>query len=356
MLIQTIMSKLKINLNIIILLISVFSILITDKGIAQKIDTIYHTNGNILTGDFRKLSYGVVTWKMLGMGTISLETPEISNIKSEKQFEVKLKNGMIYFGSFDTTGVERKVKIVQTNGSELVNIEDIVEVFPMKKSFWLRSTGNVSLGFNFSRGSDVFTLASSGNLTYRKRKSSYQINWNNNNTFQADTLSATNNNLSLGYQRIIKNYWSFGTLLGATQNTQLGVRLRLTLTALGIRDIIYNNWNRFSVAAGLSVQRETPYDDSGESEDLVGTVATYWKVYKYTNPKIWVDSDLSFIPYFTGDWRYRANLNLNPKVGIFGNNLQVGFAFYYSFDSNPPSSTSSSFDWGLNFQLTYSLH
>ncbi len=339
-----------------ILIIVVLCILFTLKGNAQKIDTIYHVNGNILTGDFKKLSYGVVTWKMDGMGTITLEVPEINNIKSNKQFEVKLKNGMIYFGSFDTTGIDRKVKMVFSNGTELLNINDIVEIYPIKKSFWLRTNGNFSLGFNFSKGSDVASFIFSGNLYYRKRKSTFQISWDNNNTFQADTLSSTNMSFGLGYQRIIKNYWSYGSIIGASQNSQLGVKLRLNFSGIGIRDIVYNRWNRFFVGAGLSVQQETPFDDSGKSTDLAGLVTTVWKVYKYTNPKVWVDSDISFIPYITGDWRYRVNFNLNPKVGIVGNSLQMGFNFYYSYDSRPPSNASSLFDWGINLEVTYTLH
>lgn len=350
------MSEMKIKPNTILLIIAVFCILLVNKANAQKIDTIYHTNGNILTGDFKKLNYGLVTWSMKGMGTISLETPEIANIKSNKQFEIKLKNGLIYFGSFDTTGIERKVKLILTNGIELVFIEDIVEVYPIKRSFWLRTTGDFSLGFNFSKGSDVATLVSSGTLTYRKRKSSFMLDWNNNNTFQADSLSATNIALGIGVQRTLKNYWSLGSIVGATQNSQLGVKLRLNLTVIGIRDIVYNSWNRYFVAGGLSVQRETPYYNTGEVNDLAGIVTTVWKVYKYTNPKVWVDADLSFIPYITGDWRYRANFNLNPRVGIIGNDLQIGYQFYYSYDSRPPSSASSTFDWGINFQVTYSLH
>lgn len=340
----------------IIYAISIVSFLALCEAQAQKTDTIYHINGDVLTGDLRKLNYGVVTWKMEGMGTISMETPEIGNIKSRKQFEVKLNNGFIYFGSFDTTAIERKVKLITSSGSVLINISEIVEVYPIKKSFWLRVTGNFSLGFNFSKGSDVATLVSSGNLNYRKRKSLFKLTWDNNNTFQGDTLNATNNNFGIGYEIALKNYWSIGSSVGASQNSQLGTKLRLNLSAIGIRDIVYNHWNRYFIGAGLSIQRETPYNDSGEIEDLAGIITTVWKVYKYTNPKVWVDADLSFIPYITGDSRYRANFNLKPRIGIIGNTLQVGLSFYYSYDSNPTSSETSSFDWGLNFEFTYALH
>ena len=79
---------------------------IQKKGIAQKTDTIIHINGNVLTGDFKKMVYGVVSWKMDGMGTISLEEVKINTIRSKKLFEIKMKSGLTYFGSFDTSSVE----------------------------------------------------------------------------------------------------------------------------------------------------------------------------------------------------------------------------------------------------------
>ena len=323
---------------------------------AQKIDTIYHINGNILTGDFKRMTYGVVSWSMDGMGTTSLEEPKIRTIKSIKQFEIKLKNGFIYFGSFDTSGIDRKVKIIFTNGTEIVSIDEIVEIYPIKKSFWLRTSGNFSLGANYSKGSDVGTIVVSGNLNYRKRRYYYDLAWDANLSFQGDTLNSTKADVNIGWQHQLKKQWSIGAVLGTSQNSQLGVKLRIDLTGLGIRDMVYNRWNRFWVGAGLSVQRETPLDNEPESTDLAGVITTVWKVYKYTNPKVWVDSDLAFVPYITGDTRYRATFNLNPKISVVGNDLKVGFKFYYSYDSKPPTEASTTFDWGINFELTYTLH
>ena len=70
------------------------------QSYGQKTDTIIHINGNVLTGDLKKMNYGVVTWKMDGMGTISLEEPKIQSIISNKMFEIKMESGRIYFGSF----------------------------------------------------------------------------------------------------------------------------------------------------------------------------------------------------------------------------------------------------------------
>ncbi len=332
------------------------ALLLSYKGFSQKIDTIYHINGNVLTGDLKKMNYGVVSWSMDGLGTNNLEEPKIKTIKSIKQFEIKLKNGIIYFGSIDTSNTPHHVNIIISNGRELVDINSIVEIYPIRRSFWRRMSGNFSIGLNYSKGSDIGTFVLSGDLSYRKRRSFYQLHWDGNITFQADTLNSTKADITLGWQRTLKKNWSLGAIVGASQNSQLGTKLRLDFTPLGIRDIVYNYWNRFWAGAGLSVQRETPFEGD-ISNDLAGIVTVVWKVYKYTKPKIWVDTDVTFVPYITGDTRYRFTSNLNPKISVISDDLKVGFKFYYTYDTNPSTEASTAtFDWGINFELTYSLH
>lgn len=335
----------------LLMLISSFSVF------GQKIDTVVHVNGNILTGDFKNLNYGVVTWKMDGMGTINLEQRVVNTIKSPKEFEIKLKSGLIYFGSFDTSAIDRSVNILFSGGKELVKITDIVEIYPIKGNFWLRTSGNFSLGLNYSKASGVATLAFSGNLSYRKKKSYFYFQWSDNNTYQGDTLSSTNSNVALSWERMFKHKWSASVILGFTQNSALGTKYRYDITFLGIRDIVYNNWNRLYPAAGLSVQRETPYDgDLPVTYDLAGVVTVVWKVYKFTSPKVSLTSNIAWVPYFTEPGRYRANVNLNPQVKVFNNNFKVGFNFYMNYDSKPSSSSTVNTDYGINLEITYSLH
>ena len=304
------------------------------------------------------MNYGVVTWSMDGMGTISLEEPKIKTIKSIKQFEIKLKEGLIYFGSMDTSNTPHHVKIVLTNGTELVNINSIVEVYPIKKSMWNRLSGNFSLGLNYTKGSEIATFVLSGDLSYRKRSAYVDLNWSSNNTFNIleDSLTSTKADVVLSWQQNLDKNWSTGLLLGYSQNSQLGIKFRLDLTGVGIRDIAYNHWTRLWVGAGLSVQHETSLNDESVTDDLAGVAMLVWRVYKYTSPKVWVESSVNFFPYITGNSRYRVNVNVGPKISVINDDLQVGFTYYYAYDTRPPSEASSTFDWGINLEVTYSFH
>jgi len=338
------------------ILLYLMSMILVNQCLAQKTDTIVHINGNILTGDFKRMNYGVVTWKMDGMGTISLEEPKIQTIISNKMFEIKMESGRIYFGSFEASEEPRKVNLILINENVTVDIEDIVEVYPIRSSFLARLYGDFSLGANYSKGSNVATLAFSGNLNYRKRNSIYRLVWDTNDTYQGDSLSSSKSDITLSWERTLNKGWSFDLGVGASKNLQLGTELRWNLNATGIKDLAYNEWNRLYVAAGLNASKEIPVGDGDTRDDLAGLLQLKWKVYKLTGAKVWVDADITYLPYLTQSDRNRFTLNLNPKVSIFSNNFKVGFSFYYTYDSQPQNADAANDDYGLNLQFTYSLN
>lgn len=339
----------------IALIIYIFTLCIK-VSYGQKVDTIIHVNGNILTGDLKKISDGVTTWKMEGMGTIILEQVKINTIRSKKKFEIKMKNGVIYFGSFDTSNFFRKVYVIAAKERFLIDVDNIVEVFPLKKSFWLRTSGNFSLGGNYTQATKITTITTSGKIFYRKMKSSFELSANKNNTYQGDTVSSSKSDVLFDWQRSMSNGWSSGLSVGASQNSELGNKLRVDFNAIGIKDISYNIWNRLYAGAGLSVSQERSYTDEIYKTDLTGLVQVVWKVYKYTSPKVWVDAGVSFIPYLTESNRYRAVVNMNPQVSILSDDLKMGINFYYNYDNKPLAGATSKSDYAINLEFTYSFH
>jgi hypothetical protein len=339
-----------------ITLFLVLMILPQIKGFAQKTDTIVHVNGNILKGDFKKLQFAVVTWKMIGMGTISLEEPYIKTIISKKQFEIKMKSGLIYYSSFSAANSGRSTYIMVDGQKKLINIDDIVEAYTIKSNLWMRLSGKMSLGANYQKSSDVSSLSLSGNLDYRKAKTYFQLNWNVNLSYQGDSVTTNNSDINIAWQRLFKKQWSTMVAFGTSQNLQLGIKRRYNVSLGGVKDITYNNWNRLYAGGALSGINETPYDDFEVSTDLGGLIQLGWQVYKFTSPKIQVDTNISYIPYITGDSRSRVNANINPSISILNSNFKVGFSFYYNYDSNPPAGSFGNVDLGVNLQLSYVLH
>lgn len=327
------------------------------EGLAQKTDSIVHINGNVLKGDFKKMEHGIITWKMDGMGTIDFEEPFISTIISKKIFEIVMKNGVIYYSSFEAS--DSNGEVIITRGSEKVsiNIDDIVEVHPIKRNFWMRFNGRLSLGANYAKSSNLTTLAFSGNMAYRREKSNFNLNWNLNLSYQNDSLVTNNSNMDLTWQHLLNNKWSSLVSIGTSQNLQLGIKRRYNVSLGVLKDISNNTWSRFYWAGGISGLTEQSNDNIAPTNtDLAGLVRVGYDIYKYTSPKVSLQSNITYFPYLTGDARNRVGLNLNPSVSIFDNNFKVGFNFYYTYDSNPPDSSLSNEDYGIDLQLSYVIN
>lgn len=325
------------------------------SAFGQKTDTIIHINGNVLTGEFKLLDYGIITFKMDGMGTIKFEVDKIQSIKSKKYFEIKLSNGLYYFGSFDTSALKRKTKIVLSERVELVDINSLTEVYPIKQNFWLRLHGNFDFGLDFNKASKIGNLNFNGLLDFRKRKTYAELSWVNNTILQEDTIASAKVDLTLNYQRYLKKKWSASFRTGANENTELGLDLRVYITVSGIWDIIHNNRNRFYVEAGLSGNREWSDGDTIALNNMEAILSTKYKLFKFTDPEIDITTDFSFYPNLTTKGRLRLEYNLNTKVEIF-NNFYIGLNYYYNFDSKPISVTASNEDWGITTTFGYSFH
>ncbi len=332
-----------------------FFVMIGFLSFGQKTDTIVHINGNVLLGEIKKLDNGIVTFKMDGMGTIKFEIDKINTLSSNKHFQIIVKSGMQYYGTIDTSSINRMVRINVMNGSELLPIENLVELYPIKKNFWLRTSGLFSLGFNFSKGSGIGSLTSSGKVDYRNRKSYTVLNWNENTTIQADTINSNKSDLSLNFQRVIIKKWYFGLNAEASSNSELGLDLRV-LGGFSMNNYIIQNYhNRLFLAVGASGNREWANGEETPTNNMEGLLGANYHYFKYTNPEINISSYVNAYPNFTTAGRWRVNYSLDAMVEVI-NDFHVGINFYYNYDSKPVSSDASTNDYGITTTLSYSFH
>jgi len=335
-------------------LASIF-LLIGLSSMAQKTDTIIHINGNVLLGEIKKLDNGIISFKMDGMGTIKFELDKINTFKSQKSFQIVVKNGMQYYGSFDTSLSKRMVNMNLINGRELVAVENIVELYPIKKNFWLRTSGLFSLGFSYSKGSGIANLNTSGKLDYRNRKSYTVFNWTENTTLQKDTITSNKTDLTLNFQRAIIRKWYFGLNAELSSNSELGLDMRALAGFSIINYLVQNYHNRLYLSAGSSGNKEWSGGETTPVNNIEGLLGLNYHYFKFTNPEIHITTYLKTYPNFTTAGRWRLNYSLDAMVEVI-NDFHVGINFYYNFDSKPLSADASTNDYGITTTLSYSFH
>lgn len=323
---------------------------------AQKTDSLYHINGNILLGEIKKMEYGILDFKMDGMGTIKVEVEKIKTLKSDKLFELTTTHGRLVYGFIDSSSVEGAIVVNSGYDSSLIHLYQIVEIFPIKKTFFLRLSGKVDFGFNYTKASDIGRLTVDWNLNYRNKRTSVTMLASNIQTFTPnDTVSSTSKyDFSLALERKIRGVWSGITYISGSQNSELQLDLRLKIAGGLLADIMHTNFHRLYFITAIAPNYEIANEKTSKTNNLEGQFSVSYEIFKRNLPKIGLVTKLDYYPSFTQN-RYRVDYNFDVTVEII-NNFTVGGKFYYNFDSNPASDNASNDDFGVTTTVGYSFH
>ncbi len=327
------------------------------KGVAQKTDSIFHVNGNILLGEIKKMDYGRITFKMDGMGTILVDVEKVATIKSSKYFEFTSIHGRSFYGSIDSTNVVGVIHINSGYDSSNFHLDQIVEIFPIKSTLFLRTSGKIGLGFNYTKGSNVGRFNIDWNVKYRNKGTLLELSATNIQTFSPnDTINTSSKyDFTFTIEKKMKGIWAWTSNIGGSQNTELGLDLRLKGTIGILGDLVHTNKQRLYAVAGLAPNLEIASDDSRETVNLEGVLSVSYQFYHYTFPEMNITSKLDLYPSFNIPDRYRVDYNLDANIEVL-NNFYVGGTFYYSFDSKPASQAAANKDFGFTTTVGYSFH
>lgn len=312
-------------------------------GLAQKTDKLFLKNGDVITGEMKSMKFAKLRFDMTGPGIIEIKWEEIVRLKSEKTFQVTLRGGDLLVVNLDSLFFEMNH----------VSMNDIVEIVWLNDRFIQRINGNVSLGFNYTKSSEIFQFNFASAVTYRKPKTETSFKINSVITDNANDSNTTKKqDATLEYIRNLKKSNYMQSALGWQQNTQLGLQNRLSLAGVVGNKIVNNNQQRLLVGSGLSFNVEQSSKSNEYKENLEALAIVQFKKFRYTTPKISIDAQYIIFPSIS-DWgRYRMTFDLNTKYEIF-KDFNVGLTFYDNFDNRPPSGAVTKNDLGINFTVGY---
>lgn len=319
---------------------------------AEKTDTVYLFNGDRITGEIKRLEYGILFLKTDGLGTIKIEYNRIKTFYSKHEFTVLVKNGLRFFGSIDTSNTPGYVNLKINQFIIPEPIEEIVEVFPVKDAFWKRLEGAIDLGYSYTKASTISQFNFSGHVDYRVQRSFTQISGSSIFTDQKDRDRIRKQDYSALYRRLFKNRWFAGVFGGAQQNTELGNNYRLYGGLGAGKDLVHTNRNVLSGNLGLLVSTEESQADS-VIQSLEGVMQLNYRLFKFNDPELDVTSVLNCYPSLTTAGRYRLEYELKAKIELF-DDFYFGISFYDSYDSKPLDQTAEKNDWGITTSIGYS--
>ena len=329
-------------------------ILLAVISYGQKRDTIELKNGNIITGEIKRLELGMLSYSTDAMSMVEVKWEEVTRIKSPRFLEIWDNEGYRYFGSLGFADERGKATLILTNAAMPVELSRITNIYPIRKKFINRLEGSADVGFSYTKATRNTQFNLSGHLFYKAALRSLDFRVNSILTRSSDSISSKKQDAKLLFRRVIKGPWFANVLTAAEQNTELGIHLRTSLSAGISRDLLRDVHNLLDATVGVSINREWTTSADTAMNNAEGLITIRYKRFKHTSPKMDITASGSLFPSISAPGRVRTDSDIKARVEVISS-LYVGLSFYFSFDNEPLTSGAARDDWGTVMSVGYSF-
>jgi len=315
----------------------------------EKSDLVVLVNGNNINGEIMGLARGKLDYKTDDAGRLSIEWLKVVRVTSTYTYEVETSAGERRYSALrlPSGGGDGAV---QLDDGTTIPIADVVALVPLEAGFFSRLSAYLDLGFALAKANKAVTLNTDGLVAYRGERMGTSLQYSLYVQDSSNVATASNGSIQL-IGDLYFGRWMAQLSLGAEQNSELDLKLRLTLSGGAAYSAIQNNSMELTAKAGLAGVREQ-YSTGDPSWYLTGYLAGSWEVFRYDSPKLDAGISVAAYPYFTDLGRVRVETNIRVKYELFSD-FNVGLNVSDTYDSRPPESGSNN-DYNLSVTIGWS--
>jgi hypothetical protein len=320
---------------------------------AQREDVVIMKNGDYITGEIKRLELGRLVFKTDDMETINIKWDKVKSIQTKNIYEIELQDGRVYYGSIERGEIDDALLIIGVTAETRLFMPFIVKITRIKETFWEILSGYVKLGTSFTKASNVGQLSFGFSGNYRTKIFLAELTANSVITTTEDKPTSRKQDIYFSYRRFLEKKWLWAALIGAEQNTELGIQLRTTIGGGFGNIFVQTNLNWFYGLVGLTVNREWFIDSTKAVNNIEALLNGQYRLFIYDHPKVSLYTSLNVFPSVTNIGRFRSDLNIDLDWEIIIDLYWV-LSFYFNYDSKP-TSTASKTDYRFENSFKYEL-
>ena len=320
----------------------------------EKTDLVFMTNGDRLTGEIKQLEHGKLVVSTNSMGQVLIEWDDISRIESDFEFQFERTDGTRVTGAIEDASEDLKISLANDEQTIDFAHQNVVRISQIEDTFWDRLKGSMTFGYSFTKASNI----AQGNLgfraTHRTEIRAFTLDGSTIVTSDQSNESTHRANLSFDMTRFRNNRWFNSYLIGLESNDELGLNLRTSIGAGVGRYLIQTNTSELAFLGGLMGTTEALAGDVSSQENIEGLLGMDYSRYLFDDPAVDLSVRLTAYPSLTESGRTRAQLDVNLRWEIISD-LFWDLNYYDTYDSNPPSGSLSTNDYGVVTSLGWSF-
>lgn len=316
-------------------------------------DTIILYHGESLMGAIQSSSLATITIDEIDLKMLNIKLYKIRSLFIHEIFKIETINKEIHYGSMRTSDKDGWVDIHTTNGSIVpIQITQIYTLTSMDADILKRLNGNISAGLSFTKSSQIGQINFSANLQFATRLFNYQLLASSIGSIDSGKYSRDNENIVLINSYDLTPTWFISGAAQYQRNLELSISHRyLLLLGLGNKLIINKNL-RLLATTGVTFSQEKSNEGVQSGVLFEIPVMFQFNFYQFHNPDIQISSTQTV--YFgisqSGRVRYDGSTNFSWQLVRY---FYLNISPYSNFDSQPPAGSTSNFDFGIVFGLSY---
>jgi len=319
-----------------------------------KTDIVVLENGDRLHGEIKQLNKGQLSLSTDPASTIQIEWDWVVSVTSEYFYEVEMDIGTKYYGTLQPVEEKGMIRVVGLSGATMLTREEVVRLTPVKRRFWERFNGSLTLSLAYTQANNLVQWNGSGDVNYRTRKWYLDLNGSTFLSTQDSTDATVRNQIALSATRYLPRKKALNSSLSLGENPDQGYSLRVVYSAGASVFLVQENNQTFSVGTGLAMNRETPVDSSAVNTTLEWEFTFDLERFSYQHPKRSLSVVLTPYINLQEQGRYRADLNITGQWELISD-FYLNLTVQESYDSKPPSAGAAKNDVSLTTGVSYTF-
>lgn len=322
----------------------ILCVLIGTFAFAQR-DTLRFQNDDIMVGEVKNLSAGVLTVKTkYSKEDFIIKFNRVKSMTMEKKCIVTLTQGRTLFG-YVNSAEEGTISITENDGNVIqVPINQITALQEVSDNFLSRFRGNIDIGANLTKANNNRQLNTALRISYSGEKWLIDGSLDILISAQDSVAETSRTDASLESLRLLKDNYFIIADISFLQNTAQALDARIS-PSLGVGKFVVNT-NRMYVglSTGLNYNIERFVDSSNDRQSAEAFFAAGLNMFDFE--KIDINSNLRLLPSLSEKNRFRVDYNFKIKYKII-KDFYISAGLTINYD-NQPANLAEEFDYVVN--------
>ena len=321
----------------------------------QKSDVVILFNGDRLTGEIKSLAYGRLTMETDYMGTVQIEWPDVIRVESPQSFLVEDTDGNLLYGNFPNDPQTGQLSVAGGGAvTHRVAMPQVARLSQSEDRLLDRVHGSFSLGFDYTKSSDIAVLSGSFNTNYRGPNSSWSFGVDLNSTRDPAQGTIDRDSIKYSYRWLQPGNRFWAGLSSIERNEETGIEARVLVGGGYGRYFLQSSSNEVAALVGIGASREWATGEADDQTSLEGIIGLDWRIFDFASPTTSLTAKGVLYPSLTESGRYRTDASVSLRREIVSD-FYVDLSFYQTYDSDPPDLEAASTDYGIVTSLGYSF-